>query len=322
MLTFLNDMINQGRYQECLSAAEQMLLSGCGSLPELAELNLCVARSRMWLRDYFGAVPAAQLAFKIAKDQVIIPSLIRAIQVLGTVYYYTRQYDNVVNTVYQYYELVPVASQSPAHEGTICNLVGLSQYYKQAPLDAAKAFGRAAACFRQVKDNEAVLRNVIWVVRCSHAVGDYKEARVALRQAMRLSASLPKDNWVHQAIFVQRSENAFQMGRAERGAYLALRALAADVNSYKEPKFRALMLLHGYYQKRSEYKDALGYALAARVTALDARLFHLEYEAAEAMVQTMQAIRADDVSALDQEYLSTGVDMSRYLPDSVLRNRA
>ena len=319
MLDFLEKMVAEGAYQKCLNAAEQLIRSGHNSVAELAQINLIIARCRMWVRYYIGAVRAAQLGLKIARDQSLTALVSQGSWILAAAYYYTRQYDNVISTGYEFYGLVPPSAQSPEAEGKICNLIGLSQYRQNRFGDAYKSFIRAAAAFRQTSDGEALLRSVIWVIRCAHSLGDNSRARTGLKESMQIARTLPKDNWVHQDILVLRSENAFLLGRPDRAAYLALRALALD--GAPEPKIRALMLLHRYHLNRSEYKDALGYALAARVTALDARWFHLEYEAAEAMVETIRAASLEDVSALDQEYLSTGVDISRYLPDSVLRHR-
>ncbi len=319
-MDLLDQMINDGLYKECLATAEQLLLGGHNSISELSSINLAIARCRMWLRDYIGAVPAAQLGFKIARDQKLTDLLLKAFDVLGGAYLYSRQYDKVVSIGYEYYELVPPPHQTPVSEGKICNAIGFAEYSQQHYTAAMKSYLRAAGCFRRAKDLESVLRNVIWSIRCAHALGDYVTARNALAEAMRLARSLPAGNWVHQAILVQRSENATGTGRSDRCAMLALRALA--LQGAPEPRIRALLLLHKYHLERGEYKDAIGYALAARVTALDARWYHLEYEAAEAMMHTMQAASTEDLFQLDQEYLSTGVDISRYLPDSVLRNRA
>lgn len=322
VVDFLETLIEQAQYKECLSAAEHLLLSGQSSLADLAELNMAVARSRMWLRDYFGAVPAAQLAYKIAADQKYVHLMAKASWVLAAAYYYTRQYDSLISLGYEYYERVPASWQSPVNDAKVSNLIGLAYYYTQNYREGLRAFVRATASYRQAKDNESVLRNTIWSVRCAQAMGDHSQSRSTLAKAMRLARGIPTDVWVHQEILVLRSEDAFRSGRPERGAYLALRALALHVEQSKLAKFRALMLLHKYHFDRGELKDALGYALAGRVTALESRLFHLEYEAAEAMVATVRAASNDDLSELDQEYLSTGVDITRYLPDSVLRHRA
>ena len=51
MLDFLEKMVAEGAYQKCLNAAEQLIRSGHNSVAELAQINLIIARCRMWVRD-------------------------------------------------------------------------------------------------------------------------------------------------------------------------------------------------------------------------------------------------------------------------------
>lgn len=317
-MQFLEEMIERGECTACLSAAESLLRAGGNSLSDLASINLAISRCRLRLDDYHAALAPALLARKIARDIQDYRLLGRACWVIASVYGYTHQYEQMTRACYEYFEMVPLGYSIPRDEAAIWENLGRGKLFGEAFVEAVRCFERALEKYRLAGDSSAAFRTLWWMSQALLSSGDHARCRTVLRECLTYSHRLPRSHWGCQAVLLARSELAVAEGHMERAAILAHRALSGES---KQGKYKAYMLLHRvslYYQ---EYKDAIGYALAARVTALEARRYDLEYEAAEAMLTVVGQTGADLMSELDAEYLSTGVDLTRYVPSNVLKER-
>lgn len=292
-------------------------------IDDLIEINVAIARARLNLREYSLALVPVLLAKKMARD-------IKGYQYLGSVYYlalatmyYTNQFDGAVAVGYEYFEAVPPAYRKPGEEGKIWHGLGYLCAQNLSDHDqAVEAYTRAVNCLKVAGDSEYALRSACAMAASYTSLKRFDLARKCIYRCMLMVRALPLVHWGREMIHLRRAQLAYAEADAGRAMVLAHRCLQRDHgHGFEDMRFDALMLLHRLCWDLQEYKDALGYALAARVAALDARVYWREYEAAEAMMNTIQVAGSAVVSELDQEYLATGVDMTRYVPETILRAR-
>lgn len=324
MLEYLVQLMEDGEFQKCLRLCEQQLIRGGMTLTELAKLNLVICRCRIGLQDHYGAVNSGLLAVKIARDVGEWDTLGRALLNLGTAYTGTRQYDQALTNFYSYFEHLSQYSASRRFEGAIWKNIGIAHQRKLETKQAIEAFNRARTWFsRRGIDQSAFatthdLVNTYLQLHETDPSVSLEPVVHLLQEEKAIAAKYPMDSYYQGT---RRYDEAAYYMHAKRYGRAMVRAMQAmEVRKGDHwLAFHCHMVLHTCTKTLGDAKQALGYALAARVQALQGRHYELEFLAAQAMAEVIRHQGTQVVRDLDQEYQAMGIDLAQYLSPAILK---
>lgn len=323
MLDYLVRLMEDGEYQKCLRLAEQQLLRGGMSLSEMAQLNMVICRCRLGLQDSYGAIPSGLLAVKLARDIGEWDILGRALLNVGTAYVGARQYDEALQHFYGYFEHLNRYTTAQRFEGAIWKSIGTAHQRKLETRQAIDAFERARRWYSRRSVDHSVFT-------CTHdLINTYLQASEqnpefhldSVTNLLKDEKAIARRNagetyylgtyLLDQASWYLRQE---RIGRAMVSAMKALEVRKGD----HQLAFHCHMVLHRCNLGLGDMKQALGYALAARVEALQGRHYELEFLAAQAMADVIRREGTSVLQQLDAEYQAMGVDLGQYISPAIL----
>lgn len=323
MLEVLAQLMEDGDYEKCVRLAEQQLLKGGVTLTELAHINFIICRCRLALNDPYGAVPSGLLASKLAKDLSEWDLLGRVLVVLSTAYVGIRNYDQALHQLYSYFEYVAHYQKALRLEGAVWKQIGIAHQRRLEGEKAIEALTNARLWFSKNRIDHGAfttthdLINIYLQMHEQDRAVSLEPVADLLKYEQAVARKYSSEPY-YQAIFLlDRAATYMHLGRLSRAAVCAQKAI--DLRS-RDPwiAFHAHMLLHQCTLRSGDPKQAMSYALAARVEALQAQHYELEYLATQAMADVVQHQNVEFVRELDMEYQKMGIDLGQYLPGTML----
>lgn len=317
-------LMEDGEYASCIRLAEMQLLQGGFTLSELAKVNLVVCRSRLGLQDAQGAIPPGLLAIKLARDTGEWDVLGRALLNVGTAFISIRQYSQALHHLYSYFEHLHRYSSSARFEGAVWRHIAVAHQRKLESSQAVDAFRRACSWYaRQGMDHSLFncTHDLIatYLQQAEQGAKDWLEPVKELLQSQRqIARKYPTETYYQGYYMWELAARYRQEGRYRRAMVGALKAMEIHKDD-PELAFHCHMLLHECSKVLGDGKQALGYALAARVEAVRARHYELEFLASQAMAEVIRQKGSRVVQELDDEYQQLGIDLRQYLSPSLLR---
>ncbi len=321
-VSHLADLLDRKDFDLCLRLAEDLLHGNASRSPaELAEVYHAICRSKIALSDYLGAMSAGEEAVRLARQGVTnYDQLGRALLDLGVVYAELRRYDRAVTTLYQYFEHKPRYTVALQYEGRVWyNLAVIYQKKEDWP-KARGAIVLARQFYEGLGDPAQANRCRRRLIAVLLQSGDLDEVPDLLADAGEYVAAHPEDTEAAGGHLYDSAEYHFRLADHGRSVNLAIKALEAWKDDLRL-QHMAHMLLYRNAMALGHYKDALGFALSARIAAIDCRSYDLEYEAASAMIQLIQTHGTAQLVDLEKEYLSYGLDVYQFVPEALLKMR-
>ncbi len=323
MLDVLSQLLEDGEYEKCLKAAEQQLFRGGYTIAQLAQLNMVICRCRIGMQDPYGAVPSGLLASKLARDVGDWDTLGRSLLNLGTALVAIRQYDQALHHLYSYFEHVLHYGTARKLEGAVWKSIGVAHQRKLDSIQALEALNRARDWFmKKGIDHSAftcthdILNTHLQLVE-AEAVDTLKPVVSLLAYERTIARKYPNDSYYAATHLLDRASVYYQEGRIGRAIICAMKSMEARKDDYLTT-FHGHMVLHRCTKALGNAKQALGYALAARVAAMSAKHFELEFLASQAMADVIKKQGIQIVRELDEEYQAMGIDLSQYIAPSLL----
>lgn len=316
---WLRELLKQEDWQKALKVAEQLLVRGGYSALELAEINYAVCRARAHSQELLGAIPAGLLAEKLAADQGNWDLFGRAALVVGVCYIRTRRCVEGRDHLLQYFHHFDKYSDAREIEGRVWQNLGMAYYHQGRLQEAIGLFQRARAFHGEHGDLELLYVTDRHLVMCYLDVDMDKVSQV-LRELRAYRRKYPADQVLKLEYLWCRAIYALRTGAHGWAASFCLSGLMCQEKS-AAGEFHLKMTLSEALAGLGSYKDALGYALSARITALQARHYDLEFLATEAMYNLMASHGGNLIHELDAEYLGVGLDISPYLDTIALPER-
>lgn len=324
MVEYLIQLMEEGEFEKCLRLAEQMLLRGGMTLAELARVNLVICRCRLGLQDSYGAVNSGLLAVKLARDVKEWDTLGRALLNVGTAYMGTRQYDHALQQFYAYFENAHLYTKAQRFEGAIWRSIGVAHQRQLQHTQALGALNRAQQWFvRHGSDHSAFscIHDLVHTYLQVHETNrqfSLQPAFALLEQERLLARKYPADTFFQGIYLYDRASLYLRTRRYGRAMVCAMKALDVCQSDHQLTS-NAHMLLYECSRDLGDTKQALGYALAARVEAIRGRHYELEFLAAQAMAEIIRQQGTEMIRELDLEYQAMGVDLGQYLSPVLLR---
>ena len=312
-------MLDNQEYQACMKAAESMLLLGQLSPQEQTMAYHALCRSRIGFQDYFGAAEAGNAAVEGARQTGDYDMLGRALLDLGVAQVHIRQYEPAIQTFSTYLLCRAHFDAALQHEGKVFFNLAVT-FRRIGRYDDALQYALAARrWFDQAGDALAADESRRSAVATLLLAGRLDEADRLLREGDAYQQSIDEPQALLEHT-LQRSELHLLRGEHTCSIELAFSALegAGDDLALQS---RSHLLLCQNALAMQRWKDALGFALAARVAAIDGRFYDLEFEASELMFGLLQNQGFDLLRELDQEYFAIGLDICHYISESVYRRQ-
>lgn len=325
MVEYLVQLMEEGEFEKCLRLSEQLLLRGGMTLVEMARLNLVICRCRLGLQDSYGAINSGLLAVKLSRDLKEWDTLGRALLNVGTAYMGTRQFDLALQHFYSYLENVHHYSTSRRFEGAVWRSIGVAHQRKLETSRAVDALTRAQQWFvKQGADHSAfscihdLVHTHLQIRETNPGFSGDDPVPALLEQERRLVRKYPSDTFFQSIYQYDRATHYLRCRRYGRAMVCAMKALDIAKTDHQLTS-NAHMVLYECSRDLGDTKQALGYALAARVEAIRGRHYELEFLAAQAMAEIIRKQGTDMIRELDLEYQSMGVDLGQYLSPVLLR---
>lgn len=180
------------------------------------------------------------------------------------------------------------------------------------PKGACTAFVRARESFQRLRLGARAEECRVQLARLSRTVGDEP---APTGTANPPAPAGPAARW---ALHLEQAEYHLQMGdpaQAVREAIAALHLVEGD----SARCFDCYMMLLRCAQSQGHRKDALNFALSARIMALEAQRHDLAYKPTTIFLELLGSKEeaVADLKQLEKEYRRWGMDIYRYLPDSL-----
>lgn len=324
MIQVLTALMEEGQYDKCLKAAEQQLLKGGWNISQLAQINLVICRCRLGLQDPQGAVPSGLLAVKLLRDLGEWDLLGRALLNVGTAFVGVRKYNEALEQFYGYFEYLPYYRESKRFEGAIWKHIGITHQRRLETPPAVEALNRAREWFtKHGVDHGAFtcthdLLNTHLQVHETDPTASLAPVVELLAEERAMVKKYPGDTHMRGLLYLDEASYYFQVRRFGRALVRAMQAMEVHRG---DPmlNFHSHMVLYRCNRELGHARDALGYALAARVEALHARAYDLEFLASQAMAEVIREQGVEVVRQLDVQYKEMGIDLGQYLSPSLLR---
>lgn len=322
-VSHLAELLDRKDFDLCLRLAEDLLHNGAAySSTELAEIYHAICRSKIAQADYLGAMSSGEEAVRLARQApgANYDQLGRALLDLGVVYAELRRYDRAIASLYQYFEHKPQYASALQYEGRVWYNLGAIYQKKEDWPKAKGAITLAREFYEGMGDpaqaNRCRRRLIAVLLQCD----DLDEVQDLLTASEEYVREYPDDWEATGGHLYDSAEYYYRRKDHGRSVNLAIRALEAWKDDLRL-QHMAHMVLYRNAMALGHYKDALGFALSARIAAIDARSYDLEYEAASAMIQLIQQHGTSQLVDLEKEYLSYGLDVYQFVPEALLKMR-
>jgi hypothetical protein len=184
--------------------------------------------------------------------------------------------------------------------------------------DAEEHYRQAIRWFGRYGDEAAVRETRRALIQICLEEGDLQGALPLLSEGDQYAMEHPEDRTFLCHHLLDRSAVLLQAGRHGDSVQAAFQALAAAEGLLAEQSQAHLLLCRGALAKNRP-ADALGFALAARVAAIDGREYQLEFEASTHLFDLLRQHGTGLLKQIEGEYLQAGVDLYHYLSAPALK---
>ncbi|MCG0238531.1 MAG: hypothetical protein L6E13_04565 [Firmicutes bacterium] len=319
-LYYLIELVETGQHQKALDLAEQLLQRGGHRPEDLAHLNRLVACARFNVGDAVGALPAWRSALHLARDLGLWDLVGTLCLELGQCHLSIREPREARRVLSNYFLYEHRYRKATRFQPRIWANLGAAWQMENHHSQAIPAFRRALSGF--LSQGELGFACLTWHQLLASARAAAPREVPGLLHLLKGFAQTHRGRPGVVALYLlEQGLWALDRGRFWRATSLGLRAREL---SQEEPwlAFEIHMLLARASQALGFLEDALGFALSARVLALGARQYDLEFEATFLMCELIRIGGRELVQALDRSYLAQGINIGPYLSPSLLVREA
>jgi tetratricopeptide (TPR) repeat protein len=324
MLDYLEQLIQEQKWEEALVIAEQLLLNQENTVEDQLRINLALITARAWLGEYSGVVLLGDHAARMAADLENWDAYLTFHHYLGFAYSVLNQWAEAKRAWLSYIDHLPVYGRDHPFEVTTWFHLGLA-HVEESNLEAAVYHFLEA---RRVAERNGNGRQILGV---SHALIHAYTKQGKFELVPRLLASTAhylRNNpsavdWDKARLshFQVRASFALGTRRYVRARLIALRALSAPQVplSYQ---YHMHMILATVAKNIGIPSQMVEHYLQARVLAIRTRRYDFEVEAAEALYLLVQS--HPDAMEMSPDFISLELPFAWFemdgLPGRTLRN--
>jgi hypothetical protein len=324
MVEQLIQMMESGDYEACLRTAEQVLLRGGLSMVDMAKVNLVICRCKVANADAFGAIPSGIQATRMARDVKDWDLYGRALLTLGVAYVGAGLYEDAQNQFYTFLRHLGDFNHARRFEGAVWRHLGITYGRLLEVEKAIDSLERARRWFARQENEHSYfvcssdLINVYLNRRQADPDAPLDPVRSILAEQKAYAKRMSQEPFYRAHYLYNQGEYDFYTGRTGRAMVAAMQAMEL-LRQETLLRFHCHMLLHRCSLRIGEPKQALGYAVAARIEALRGKHFELEVLAVQAITEVIHTRGATVVEELERDYREAGLDLNQYLSPALVR---
>jgi tetratricopeptide (TPR) repeat protein len=314
----LGRLLEQGEYRRCLEAATHLLAYGGQDQAGLARIQAAICRSRLALTDFTGALSAGEMALELATRSTDPDLLGFATLDLAAAQTATRQYEAALSTIARYFADYEHYIAARCLKGAVLRQVGDTLLKVGRSEEALDRYRQAHEWFERFGDEESAQACTRAMVLLHLDRGETRQAVPLLLAGDRYALDHPADDRFRCDHLLDRSLLHLVSRQHETSIAEAFEALLL-VQGRLDQQARAQLILCQNGLAQNRLTEALSFALAARISAIDGRMYELEFEASELLFRLLRERGLRLLADVDQEYMEQGINIYHYLSEPVLK---
>lgn len=304
-------LLETGQYHRCLEEAAVLSAEGGHGSEGAARIEAAVCRSCLALTDYHCATQAGERAAALAREAGDYDLLGAVLVDLGAALGQTRRLSQAESALREYLDGLPACTAARCMEGIALQRLAGVVLDAGRSVEALTLYERARQWHSRFGDDASVRECVRAMFRLHLRDGRHGDALRLLAQQGETGDCDSLLDWAEYLLAVGR------WGESANAAMAALDLAGGEA----ERQCRAQLLLCRTAGAQGCKVEALEFALAARVTAIDGRLYALEFEAADLLFGLLRQGGAPLMREVAADFDRQGVNVYHYLSDEAVRRQ-
>jgi len=308
-------LLETGQYELCLEEAQTLLAAGARESADQARTYAAICRCRLELGDWPAAAAAGDQALLLSAQEAD-PDLVGSVLAdLGTARARLRQYPSALEACERFLHMLPGLTGTCCREGTVRRQMAEVLQRMGRTERAGEAYAAARRWFQRFGDEQSEWDCVRAMIDIGLETGDLGAVVALLEEGDRRLANADRPFRSDQLRDWARYELA--AGRPGRAAECAFLALEVGVGLEQQGKAQMVLCLAALQQDRPV--EALAFALAARVSAMEGNLYCLEFDAAEVIFRLLRHHGTRLLDEVAADFERQGVNIYEYLSELAVR---
>lgn len=314
----LHRLLESGDYHACLAQGRSLLACELLSEADRVRVLLTLCRCHLALGDLMGAVAPGEEAVTLARSLGLRDLEGAALLDLATALAGLRRLPQALTALERFRQGLPEYTASQCLEGAALRQTAEVMARMGRPADAVDWYQHAGHWFRRFGDEQTAGECLLGIIDTALDAGDLAATERWLAEADRHPLGDPASTG---RLILARARFYQLVGQPQASADEAFRALLVAENPSRL-QVQAHLHLSRVAEAMDRPVEALGFAFAARVSAIDARLYPLEFEAVALLVRLIHRYGMTSVHELGVELERQGVDLYQYLERAELERLA
>jgi len=281
VIEYLEKLVEDQDYQRALAYAEQLLLNPDATPYDMLRVYEQVLKARLESDEFYGAQVAGELALKMAEELNEWDRYGHVALMLGVASDRLRQHDKALECYHDYLSHLTSYTNSSRFEALVLYNIGTIYNISDRREEALRMFRRAEEAANRA-NNERQAHGIRHALIDAYLRCDKLDEIPPLlaKCAWFLRSHRGVSNWRRSFLWhhILRTRYALGTNRLGRAMKVAERGLVCSA-SEPEYKHRFHMLIALIHERQQQPVLALEHAMQARVTAIQARRYDLEYDA-------------------------------------------
>lgn len=307
MLHQLHEMLDRQEYHECVDLANLLLSVGHHQPDEVVQIQLALSRSYQALSDSDRSVVAAEAALAAAKASGCSRLTVETLDTLAAALTGARQFAEAIRTWYAYLQI----ASDPSQRGRALEAIAGVHRRLGNREQALEAWTQASCHHQDAGDGASAQHCRRQAFGIALQLGDMDRALPLLTKNDAYVRAHQEDGQYALAHVLDWASFLLAAGEAEKAVQVAFQVLELSGDLVQQAHAHLLLCQGALAQEKP--LEALGFAMAAKIAALDARAYSLEFEAAEIVYRLLHQHGPSLLAALDLEFQQRGVDLYQYI---------
>lgn len=311
------DLIAEGRLDECRVLAEKTLQAIGHTNLEAAQSYHAIAHCHVAVRNAQDACVPGEMAWKLAVSVPDWDLAGQALLDLSTAYGQLSRFRKQIRTLRRYLVLLERMSAARRYEPIARYRLGWAAFHMMED-EAAEAFlsdGLLAAERWEDSQTADLCRQLMRALRIR--AGRLDEVPQLLEQSAAYLGTQSQDRSAAFGYWYGMAQYTRATGRLAEAIVHALKALE-HADGYVENEVECHLLLCECATGLGDESDALGFALAARVCAIEGGRYDLAYGATAVIDNLLSTATPSVLEGFSRQFAQNGLDVFRYIPPQVL----